>query len=214
MPIDLPTVQRAYDQLAWAYDLTFGAILQPGRNLLAKKLSESIGATVVEFGAGSGLMLPLYPSAWNVTGVDLSKEMLRLAARRVASLALDNVTLELIDAEHSNLPAREFDHVVLPYVYSVTPDPAALMIEAFRVCRPGGSIWVLNHFSGFGMWRWLEAPLKPLARWIGWRSDFPFSYYVSAQGWDIAAVYSTNIFGLSRLIQIRCPNESTVRVTL
>lgn len=202
---DPGSVSAAYDRYAFLYDRLFGWVLQEGRERLASRLQAGPGERIVEFGVGSGLMLPLYPRHAVVLGLDLSDAMLARARERVRRAGLDNVTLQRIDAEHNDLQAASFDHVVLPYVYSVTPEPRALIDEAFRVCRPGGHIWVLNHFSGLGVWDWLGPLVSPFARWIGFRSDFPYQTHVAEQGWSIEGVDRVNPFGLSRLVHVRKP---------
>jgi phosphatidylethanolamine/phosphatidyl-N-methylethanolamine N-methyltransferase len=202
---DPASISAAYDRYASVYDRLFGWVLQDGRERLARLMAPSPGQRIVEFGVGSGLMLPLYPRHAAVVGLDLSERMLAQARERVLRLGLGHVELHRADAETAPLAERSFDHVVLPYVYSVTPDPAALMAQAFRLCAPGGSIWILNHFSGLGFWDWLERPLRPFARWVGWRPDFPFSTYVSEQPWHVVAVHRANLFGLSRIVHVRPP---------
>lgn len=202
---DLASVQAAYDRYASVYDTLFGWVLQDGRVRLARSMAAQPGQRIIEFGVGSGLMLSLYPRHALVLGLDLSEGMLAKARQRVQAEGLSQVQLQRADAEHSAAADGAFDHVVLPYVYSVTPDPEGLMREAFRVCRPGGSIWILNHFSGLGVWDWLERPLRPFARWVGWRPDFPYQTHVLDQGWHIVGVQRANLFGLSRLVHVRKP---------
>lgn len=196
-------VRGAYNHMAGVYDLLYGRVLHDGRLKLRRRMPLKTGDRVLEIGVGSGLMLPLYPRDVHVVGIDLSPGMLERARRRAARLALTHVELHVADAESSLLPEAGFDHVVLLYVYSVTPDPERLISESFRLCRPGGSIWIVNHFSGLGGWGLLERCARPFARWIGFRSDFPYSQYVESQGWDIQCVEEANLFGLSRVIQIR-----------
>lgn len=202
---DLHSVTTAYDRWAGIYDRLFGWVLQDGRLRLARRLQAAPPASIVEFGVGSGLMLPLYPRQSQVLGLDLSSRMLARAQARVTQAGLSQVTLRQVDAEHNGVPDGSVDCVVLPYVYSVTPQPLALMAEAFRVCRPGGDIWILNHFSGLGIWDWLERPLRPFARWVGWRPDFPYTTYVSQQGWQVLHTEAANLWGLSRLVHVRKP---------
>jgi len=202
---DLHSVTAAYDRYARIYDRLFGWVLHDGRLRLARRLQGAAGCKIVEFGVGSGLMLPLYPRQAQVLGLDVSAGMLDRARQLAAREGLSNVRLQQVDAEHNGIADGSFDHVVLPYVYSVTPEPQALMAEAFRVCRPGGDIWILNHFSGLGFWDWLERPLRPFARWVGWRPDFPYDVHVTRQGWQIVDVESANLWGLSRLVHVRKP---------
>lgn len=206
--IDLASVTDAYDRYARVYDRLFGWVLQHGRRALARALAATPGRRIVEIGVGSGLMLPLYPAEAEVTGVDVSPGMLREAQARVDRLGLSRVSLHRGDGEHTGLPAHAFDHVVLPYVYSVTPDPAALIEEAFRLGRRDGSVWVLNHFSGIVGWGPFERLLKPFARRVGFRSDFSYAEHVESRGWDIVSQERVNLFGLSLLIRVRPPSAA------
>jgi phosphatidylethanolamine/phosphatidyl-N-methylethanolamine N-methyltransferase len=201
--VSAESVVHAYDRFARFYDFLFGLVLQDGRKTLARVMETTPGQQLLEIGVGSGLMLPLYPRKVTVTGIDLSPQMLNLARSRMRRERLQNIELRLADAECTDLPDASFDHVVLPYVYSVTPDPLRLMRRAFRLCKPGGSIWVLNHFSQSYFWAFAERPLRSFAYSIGFRTDFPYKTYVTEQNWKIVAEYKVNLFSLSRLIHIR-----------
>ena len=108
-----------------------------------------------------------------------------------------------MDAESMAFDDDTFDCVTLPYVLSVTPNPTRLIGEVRRVCRKGGTIVVLNHFSGGRAWWLLETLLRPLASRVGFRSDFDFEEHIARHDWIISSVMSVNILGLSRLVTIR-----------
>jgi len=200
--LDTHSVIKTYDRYARFFDFAFGATLNHGRRTLARVLNARAGDSILEIGVGSGLMLPLYPRNVQILGIDISPNMLALARDKVARNHLSHVDLLLVDAEIACLPDGAFDHVVLPYVYSVTPHPLQLMRQAFRLCKPAGSIWVLNHFSQSNFWRFLEWPLRPFAHAIGFRTDFPYKTFVADQDWAIVAEYKVNLFSLSRLVHI------------
>jgi phosphatidylethanolamine/phosphatidyl-N-methylethanolamine N-methyltransferase len=203
--IDASSVAKAYDRYASSYDFVFGRLLHDGRIKTVQAMNLQPGQRVVELGVGSGLMLPLYPAGTPVVAIDISPDMLERARAKVAALNLKNIELKLADAESTRLPGEAFDHVVLPYVYSVTPDPQALMRECFRLCKPGGSIWILNHFSGLGLMDRLNWMIKPVADALRFRADFSYQQYVQNQGWDIVQVQKANLFGLSRIVQVGKP---------
>ena len=99
----------------------------------------------------------------------------------------------------------QFDCVTLPYVLSVTPDPDRLVAEVRRVCRPGGHIVIVNHFSGqsSASWKMLETMARPLAKWLGFRSRFSLERHVLSHPWEVLSIAPTNLLALSRLIHIR-----------
>jgi len=201
--MDQQAVQRVYRKYAPLYDIVFGSLLQHGRRQLVRTLRALPGQRILEIGVGTGLLLPLYPRGVSIVGIDISEEMLAVARRRAERLGLDNTELYLMDAEQTTFPDGSFDHVVISYVYSVTPNPSGLIHEARRVCKPGGDIYLLNHFSGNGIWKWGEALLRPFASRIGFRSDFSIETYVSSMNWNIVNIQSVNVLGLSRLVHFK-----------
>jgi phosphatidylethanolamine/phosphatidyl-N-methylethanolamine N-methyltransferase len=201
--MDQQAVQRVYRKYAPLYDIVFGSLLQHGRRQLVRTLRALPGQRILEIGVGTGLLLPLYPRGVSIVGIDISEEMLAVARRRAERLGLDNVELYLMDAEQTTFPDGSFDHVVISYVYSVTPNPRGLIREARRACKPGGDIYLLNHFSGNGIWKWGEALLRPFASRIGFRPDFPIETYVSNMNWNIVNIQPVNVLGLSRLVHFK-----------
>jgi len=129
-------------------------------------------ASVLEVGVGTGLTLPGYPASAKVVGIDISPEMLARARKRVEGLPNGDIRLELMDAEALTFADDAFDCVTVPYVLSVTPHPHRLVDEVRRVCRTGGMIFILNHFSGSGLWWFLERIVHAHAGRVGFRSDF------------------------------------------
>ena len=170
--LDLEAVRRAYRRYAPTYDLVFGPIFQRGRAAVAERVNALEGVRVLEVGVGTGLSLLLYDRRKEITGVDVSDEMLSRATARVAKHNLNNVRqLSQMDAESLDFDDDSFDVVVASYVMSVVPDPQRCLAEMERVCAPGGTIFICNHFvNGHGS---LISPgLQPLSRWLGWRPNF------------------------------------------
>jgi phosphatidylethanolamine/phosphatidyl-N-methylethanolamine N-methyltransferase len=196
-------VERSYRRYAPVYDLLFGAALGPGRSAMTQLVRELAPERILEVGVGTGLTLAQYPAHSHITGIDVSVEMLDVAHRRVAPADADRIVLRAMDAEAMDFADASFDCVTLPYVLSVTPHPDRLVAEVRRVCRPGGHIVIVNHFSGQASWRWLESLARPLSGWLGFRSEFSFEQHVARHGWKVLSVAPTNMLSLSRLIHVR-----------
>jgi phosphatidylethanolamine/phosphatidyl-N-methylethanolamine N-methyltransferase len=199
-------VVDTYRRYAPIYDRVFGAVLEPGRRALARAAS-GLGngslLSLLEIGVGTGLTLPLYSPSIRITAVDVSAPMLAKARERAAQLPTRDIRLSLMDGERLDFPDGAFDCVALPYVLSVTPDPARLVAEVRRVCRRGGTILVLNHFTGSNFWWLLERIARPMADRIGFRSDFDFEQQILRHDWSVQAVQEVNLLGLSKLVTIR-----------
>ena len=110
----------------------------------------------------------------------------------------------LARAEQLAFADASFDCVTLPYVLSVTPDPARLTAELRRVCKPGGDIFVLNHFSGGNaVWALPEHLVGGLAARIGFRSEFPFDEHMAHPGWTLLSRSKVNLLGLTTLVHLK-----------
>ena len=179
--MQIEAVKAAYRRYAAVYDAVFGPVLQPGRKAVMQALGLRPGDRVLEVGVGTGLSLPLYPRDVTITGIDVSREMLEKARRRVARRKLPNVEALLeMDAESMSFADASFDKVVAMYVLPVVENPQQLLRELHRVCRPDGEIFIVNHVRSDN--RLIAAFENGLARFsdtIGFRPDFELRDMVS-----------------------------------
>lgn len=196
-------VIRTYRYYAPVYDRLFGAVLEPGRRALAQAVGALRPERVLEVGVGTGLTLRHYPGATALTGIDISEAMIEIARRRAARLPGHRIELLTMNAEAMAFPDQSFDCVTLPYVLSVTPDPPRLCAEIRRVCRRGGTIFVLNHFSGNPAWWVLEQLLRIAGNQAGFRAEFSYDEQILGRGWQVRSVRDVNLWGLSKLVEIR-----------
>lgn len=198
------SVIQVYKRYAPLYDWLFGRILQQGRRAIAREIASLRPDNILEVGVGTGLMLPMYPVEIPVTGVDISPEMLKRAKDRICHKQQSRIDLLKVNGEHLPFPDNTFSCVVLPYTYSVTPDPEKLIKEVRRVCPKDGYIIIANHFSGFkSAWNILEQIVSPFTKKIGFNSDFSYAQYIEKIDWEIQKVYPVNLLKLSRLVVIR-----------
>jgi len=202
--VDSRRVVRVYATLAWVYDAAFDWALGPGRRRAVARLPIRPGDRVLEVGVGTGLSLPHYPPGCRITGIDISEPMLEQAHERAEGLGRRDVSLRLMDARELAFSSGSFDHVLAPYVISVVPEPGRVMSEIHRVCKPGGTVIVVNHFHGSAApLRAVERVLTPATQWIGFRMDLPLEVVTRYPGFEVLAVERVNLFRLWRLIVMR-----------
>jgi phosphatidylethanolamine/phosphatidyl-N-methylethanolamine N-methyltransferase len=202
--MDAEAVRAAYRRWAGVYDAVFGGVLLGARRRAVSLVNQLPGRDVLEVGVGTGLALPTYARDRRITGIDLSAEMLALAAKRVAALGLPNVkALREMDAEATDFSDASFDIAVAMFVASVVPHPRKLMEEMRRVVRPGGHILFVTHFAAEkGPRWWIERTMAPASRALGWRPDFAMDALMTPD--EIARCTTTPLppFGIFTLVRV------------
>jgi phosphatidylethanolamine/phosphatidyl-N-methylethanolamine N-methyltransferase len=204
--MDLEDTLKTYRLFSGSYDLLFGPVFHPGRKDAVRIANDRPSQRILEVGVGTGLSLPYFRADSRVTGIDVSAEMLDKARRRVERRKLKQVEALLeMDAENMSFEDNSFDAVLALYVASVVPNPTRFAEEMRRVCRPGGTIVVVNHFTSENpAMRFIEKRLAPLAGKIGFHADFPLDTFLAASRLQVREMRPSNLFGYWRLL--RCVN--------
>jgi phosphatidylethanolamine/phosphatidyl-N-methylethanolamine N-methyltransferase len=155
---------------------------------------------------GTGIALPMYPSHCRIVGIDLSDGMLAKAKERAESFRLSHVQLHRMDAGAMEFDDDSFDTVVAAYVVTAVPDYRKVVNEMIRVCRPGGRIIMLNHFSnGNKVINAVERVLSPITKHLGWRTDLSLNTVLEGTSLHVARNQKVNPLRLWALVE--CVNE-------
>jgi phosphatidylethanolamine/phosphatidyl-N-methylethanolamine N-methyltransferase len=207
--MDEAAVRTAYRRWAPVYDNTFGRVAAEGRRHAVEHINTREGR-VLEVGVGTGLSLPAYRRELEIVGIDLSPDMLQKARDRVAAEGLANVAgLHEMDAGDLKFPDASFDTVVAMYVMTVVPDPEKVMRELARVCRPGGEVLIVNHFSTEeGMRGWVERRMAPFADKLGWRPVFDVGRVMGCGDLELIERRGLRPLGLFTMMRFRKLGES------
>jgi ubiquinone/menaquinone biosynthesis C-methylase UbiE len=107
-------------------------------------LCQQARGQTLEVAVGTGLNLPHYPRDVQLTGVEWSPRMLRLAQRRADGLGRE-VDFRVGDAQRLPLPDARFDTVVCTFALCCIPDDRRALAEMSRVLRPGGLLLLADH---------------------------------------------------------------------
>lgn len=197
--LDTGTVKKVYKRYSPIYNLVFNKCFQPGRELAVEIINQDLDedAKVLEVGVGTGLSLPLYDRRLKITGIDVSKEMLKKAHKLIVKKRLAHVEdIQEMDAEHLSYNDHSFDAVVAMYVVSVVPNVDRLMNEITRVCKPGGDIIVVNHFASKNKFlNTIEKKLAKASKLIGFKADFSMEPLLRHPHLKLVRRHKTNLFG-------------------
>lgn len=160
-------VRRRYDRVAPFYDAMEWLMEKWRFAKWREELWGDIeGTKILEVGVGTGKSFPYYPSDRDITGLDISPQMLDQARRRARELSVD---VELVEGDAQALPFEDdsFETVVTTFVFCSVPDPVQGLRELHRVMKPGGRLLMLEHMLS------RKPVLRTLMRWF----DF-LPYYI------------------------------------
>jgi ubiquinone/menaquinone biosynthesis C-methylase UbiE len=134
-------VQRIFGAAASAYAVS--AVHASGRDLAA--LVEAAQLTgnerVLDIGCGAGhTALAVAPKAASVVALDVTQEMLDVAAHLAQQRGVTNISFRLADVAALPFPDASFDVVTSRFSAHHYEDPARAIQEAARVLRPGGRL--------------------------------------------------------------------------
>jgi SAM-dependent methyltransferase len=150
------------------YDRALRATEEAGLRRLRRELLAGARGRVLELGAGTGLNLDLYPDA--VEELVLTEPDPHMARRLRERLDGSGRAATVVAAPAERLPFEDasFDTAVATLVLCTVADPAAALVEAARVLKPGGQLLFVEHVRAedAGLARWqdrLEPPWRFLA---------------------------------------------------
>lgn len=205
---------KLYSEFAPVYDKIFGKIFYNRLERVIENLEIPAGARVLEVGAGTGTSFPAYPSHCEITGVDLAPDMLARARRKIQENGWSHFKLLEMNALDLKFPDNSFDYVMAFHVVTVVPDPVRMIAEAERVCKPGGKIVIVNHFtSEHRLLGPLTEALDPITRLLGWRTDLKLKPFIQTTRLKVELVYKLNKASLYTVLLCRKELNSSHCIT-
>jgi SAM-dependent methyltransferase len=143
---------------AWAEDLQYPAELARVPDAAVESFAGvanpwqlgrlSLGERVLDLGSGAGtdslIAAQMVGEEGQVTGIDMTREMLAKARGAAARMGAANVDFVESEAERLPFPDGSFDVVISNGVIDLIPDKDAVFAELFRVLVPGGRIQIAD----------------------------------------------------------------------
>jgi phosphatidylethanolamine/phosphatidyl-N-methylethanolamine N-methyltransferase len=192
---------RLYSEYALLYDKTFGKIFYDRIKQVIDSLNIPPGARVLELGAGTGTSFPAYPRHCQVIGIDLAEDMLAQARAKIAKNSWFHLQVMKMDALDLTFADNGFDYVTAFHTVTVVPDPVRMLDEAKRVCRPGGKIVIVNHFTtDLPVIGPLTEALDPLTRRLGWRTKLRLEPFLKATDFNVEEIYKISKLSLYTVV--------------
>jgi len=162
---------------------------------------------VLDVACGTGTNFRYLPETVELVGIDISPEMLAKAEATLADLGRDG-TLREMDAQDLDFPDDSFDAVISALSTCTFPEPVAALREMDRVCKPEGTIRLVEHG---------RSDVGPIARFQEWRADAHYEQMgcrwtqeprdvVEAAGLSIEET-STGLFGTITTFEINPTDE-------
>lgn len=145
-------VRRMFNNIAPYYDkichiLSFN-IDRLWRKRLVKLVATRKPINIVDIATGTGdIAISMAKNIPNtqIIGIDLSKEMLRVAQLKIERLCIkSNIRLLCEDAENLSLPSNSFDAVTISFGIKNFENIDKGLSECCRILREGGSLFVMG----------------------------------------------------------------------
>jgi phosphatidylethanolamine/phosphatidyl-N-methylethanolamine N-methyltransferase len=106
-----------------------------------------------------------------------------------------------MDALQLEFPDNSFDFVTAFHTVTVVPDPIKMLAEAKRVCRPGGKIVIVNHFTtDVPIIGALTEALDPITRRLGWRTNLRLKPFLISTDLKVEKIYKLSKLSLYTVI--------------
>ena len=104
---------------------------------------------LLEAATGTGLIsLQLSSLVSEITAIDLSPEMLKIAKEKAKQQAITNITFDEGDICNLSFPDNSFDAVIASNVLHLLFEPYKAMQEVRRVVKPGGTVILPTYCHG------------------------------------------------------------------
>ena len=182
--MDLGT-RNKWDSAAGLYDFIGSYGPEKRWAPFKRRLFSRMEGNILFLAVGTGLDIASFPPGKEITGIDISPEMLARAEPRAAAYP-GNLTLQVMDVHEMDFPDASFDQIFTSCTFCSVPDPVKGLEALRRVLKPGGYLGMFEHTGSrhFPFNAMLNL-MNPVARRIGPEINRDTVSNVRAAGFEI-----------------------------
>jgi len=186
--------EKFYDRLTFLYPVV-DLFLKPQKHKFFSKINSCPHGRLLEIGVGNGAHFKYY-NAHEIIGVDTSKSMLANARKHLK----DNIRLLHMSGETLLFPNEIFDYVILSHVIAVVEDPEKLLEEVYRVLKPNGKVFILNHFTPNNWLKYLDKTFESISRLFYFKSLFHISSLRKLEKFKLLGEFNAGLFSYFKIL--------------
>ena len=183
-----------YDRLTLLYPV-IDLFLKPQKRKLFNTINAYPPGRLLEIGVGNGSHFKYY-TTHEIIGIDTSKNMLARARKFQKS----NIQLLHMNGEALQFPNKTFDYVILSHVIAVVEDPEKMMEEVDRVLKPGGKIFILNHFTPDNWLKYPDIAFEKLCGLLHFKSVFPITSIAQIKKFALLSELNAGLFSYFKIL--------------
>lgn len=172
-----------YNKFSFIYPV-IDIFLKPQKRILFNEVNSVAEGDLLEIGAGNGAHFKYYRKH-RIIAIDTSEAMVKFAQKKI----FENIEVLKMSGEALSFENEKFDYVILSHVIAVVSNPEQLLSEVFRVLKPGGQLFILNHFTPDNWLKHIDSMFAKTSKVFHFRSVF-----------HIEDLYTIQKFKLSREI--------------
>ncbi|HZI25320.1 MAG TPA: class I SAM-dependent methyltransferase [Chryseolinea sp.] len=191
--------EKFYDRLTVLYPI-IDFFLKPQKHKFFAIVNKYPNGRLLEIGVGNGAHFKYY-STHEVTGIDTSHGMLAKARKHLKS----NIQLFKMNGETLLFPNDVFDYVVLSHVIAVVEDPEKLLEEVYRVLKPNGKVFILNHMTPNNWLKNLDKIFGSISKLFYFKAVFHMSSLHKIEKFKLLKEFNT---GLASYFKIQIYEKS------
>jgi phosphatidylethanolamine/phosphatidyl-N-methylethanolamine N-methyltransferase len=121
--------------------------------------------------------------------------MLSLARRALKP----NIRVVHMNGEALAFENDSFDYVVLSHVIAVVECPEKVIEEAYRVLKPKGKVFILNHFTPDNGLKYMDKAFGKMARLFHFNAVFPLSGLGSLKKFTLLHACNAGLFSYFKI---------------